>query len=52
MKVLLLGMGMQGKAVALDLEQSSVVDEVLVFDTDPDPLQKYLKAEQSRQATE
>jgi lysine 6-dehydrogenase len=44
MKVLLLGMGLQGKAVAHDLEQSSVVDEVLVFDTDPDPLQKYLKA--------
>ena len=44
MKVLLLGMGLQGKATAHDLEHSSVVDEVLVFDIDPDPLQNYIKA--------
>lgn len=43
MKVLLLGMGMQGKAVAHDLEHSSVVDEILVFDIDTDPLKKYIK---------
>jgi len=44
MKVLLLGMGLQGKATAHDLEHSSIVDEVHVFDIDPDPLQKYIKA--------
>jgi len=44
MKVLLLGMGMQGKAVAHDLEHSSVVDETLVFDMDTDPLEKYITA--------
>jgi len=43
MKVLLLGMGMQGKAVAHDLEHSSVVDEILAFDIDIDPLKKYVK---------
>ena len=43
MKALLLGMGLQGKAVVHDLEHSSVVDEILVFDIDPDPLQKYIK---------
>ena len=42
MKVLLLGMGMQGKAVAHDLEKSSLVKEILVLDNDLDSVNKYI----------
>ncbi|MCD6582913.1 MAG: saccharopine dehydrogenase NADP-binding domain-containing protein [Desulfuromusa sp.] len=42
MKVLLLGMGMQGKAVAHDLEKSSLITEILVLDNDLDSVNRYI----------
>ncbi|NOQ41401.1 MAG: hypothetical protein GQ563_02730 [Desulfuromusa sp.] len=42
MKVLLLGMGLQGKAVAHDLEKSSMVKDILVLDNNLDSVNKYI----------
>ncbi|MCF6267117.1 MAG: saccharopine dehydrogenase NADP-binding domain-containing protein [Desulfuromusa sp.] len=42
MKVLLLGMGMQGKAVAHDLDKSSLTKEILVLDNDLDSVSQYI----------
>ncbi len=42
MKVVLLGMGLQGKAVAHDLENSPPVDQVLACDVNADALQRFL----------
>ena len=51
MKVLLLGMGMQGKAVAHDLEKSSLVKEILVLDNDLDSVNKYIAAKGFKKTT-
>ncbi len=51
MKVLLLGMGMQGKAVAHDLEKSSLVKEILVLDNDLDAVNKYIVAKGFKKIT-
>jgi saccharopine dehydrogenase-like NADP-dependent oxidoreductase len=48
MKALLLGMGLQGKAVAHDLEQSSIMNEILACDLDIDALQRYIKGKKFR----
>lgn len=42
MKVLVLGMGLQGKAVVHDLEQSALVTDILVADLNRGPVQAYL----------
>ena len=42
MKILLLGMGLQGKAVAHDLEKSSLVKEILVLDNNLASVNKYV----------
>jgi len=42
MKVLLLGMGMQGKAVAHNLEKSSLVKEILILDNNFGSVNKYI----------
>ncbi|WP_020677015.1 saccharopine dehydrogenase family protein [Geopsychrobacter electrodiphilus] len=42
MKVLLLGMGLQGKAVAQSLEKSPLVKEILVLDNNLDSINKYV----------
>ncbi len=42
MKILLLGMGLQGKAVAHDLEKSSLVKEILVLDNNLAAINKYV----------
>ncbi|MFO7644887.1 MAG: saccharopine dehydrogenase C-terminal domain-containing protein [Desulfosarcina sp.] len=42
MKVLVLGMGLQGKAVVHDLEQSTLVTDILVADLNPDRVQAWL----------
>lgn len=42
MKVLLLGMGLQGKAVVHDLEQSALVSEIVVADLDSRSVQNWL----------
>lgn len=42
MKVLLMGMGLQGKAVAHDLEKSPLIKEILVLDNDLDSVNNYI----------
>ena len=42
MRVLLLGLGLQGKAVAHDLERSSIVDEIIAADLDVEKSKDYL----------
>lgn len=51
MKVLLLGMGLQGKAVAHDLEQSALVDEILACDVDIEAMQTYIAEKKFRKTT-
>lgn len=43
MKVLVLGMGLQGKAVVHDLEQSSLIDEIIVADVHVKQAERYLQ---------
>lgn len=42
MKALVLGMGLQGKAVVHDLEQSPLIEEIVVADLDQDRIRQYL----------
>ena len=42
-KVLVLGLGLQGKAVIHDLEQGDLVSEIVVADMDLDATQGYLE---------
>ena len=44
MKALVLGVGLQGKAVIHDLEQSDSVDEIVAADVETGPVEDYLKA--------
>jgi len=42
-KVLVLGLGMQGKAVIQDLEQGDLVSEVVVADIDPQAMRGFFE---------
>jgi len=42
-KVLVLGLGLQGKAVIHDLEQSETVSEIVVADLDPEAMRDYFE---------
>lgn len=44
MKVLLMGMGLQGKAVVHDLEKSDLIKEILVLDNDLEAVNAYIAA--------
>jgi saccharopine dehydrogenase-like NADP-dependent oxidoreductase len=51
MKVLLMGMGLQGKAVAHDLEKSSLVTEILVLDNNLDSVNNYIAEKKFQKVT-
>ncbi len=51
MKVLLMGMGLQGKAVAHDLEKSSLVTEILVLDNDLEAVNDYIAEKKFQKVT-
>ncbi|MDZ7759572.1 MAG: saccharopine dehydrogenase C-terminal domain-containing protein [Desulfovermiculus sp.] len=48
MKILLLGLGLQGKAVIHDLEQSPLVKEIIAVDLNTEGAQKYIQGKNYR----